>query len=80
MPLLFRRLHDALDRNTAAFERHAEAFDDFRDAFRQDRLRSERMFSELLSAVGEMREDIRTHTKAIESLLDRFGEGPTPAS
>lgn len=87
------RLDDALDRNTAAFERNGEAFDrhaaaydrntaafdDFREAFRQDRLRSERIFQAQMDAIANMRDEIRSHTKAINRVLDRWGEGPTPA-
>jgi hypothetical protein len=92
--LLFRRLHEKLDqidatidRNTRAFERSEQAFSDFQLAFRQDRLRAERVYQEQLAAtmevrasIAEMRDEIRANTQAILRMLDRWGEGPSPAS
>ena len=61
-------------------DRIAKALDDFGDAIRQVNLRNERVTSELVSEIVDRRAEIRAQTRAILRLLDRWGNGPAPAS
>ena len=94
MALLFRRLHEALDRNTAAFDRNAAAFDrnaaasdrnaaafeDLQVVIRESRIREERAFRAFEARLEEHGETIRAQTEALWKLLERWGQGPTSAS
>lgn len=75
------------DRISAAIERNTRALDEFRAALRQMNLRQERVLGEVVAVLADMRAEIRAHTARLEAhteaiwrMLDRWGEGPTPAS
>jgi hypothetical protein len=84
---IFRRLHATLDRidetferNTHAFDRNTQAFDDLGVVIRESRFLQERSLQRFEAAIDDMRAEIRANTDAILKMLDRWGEGPTPAS
>ena len=94
MALLFRRIHASLDRIDGTIERNTRAFDDLQVVIRADRIRGDRTLhaversyegmmrslDKLALAIDELRQESREHTSAIRSMMDRLGEGPTPAS
>ena len=76
----FERNAEASDRNTRAFERHAEAFDDLQTVIRETRILEERALQRFEATMDRISADVNAHTEAIWRLLDRWGEGPSPAS
>ena len=88
---VFRRLHATLDRIDSTIDRNTRAFEDLQVVIRESRVREERAlthFEEALDAwtsrVSAQLEantaQVRAQTEAIWKLLDRWGEGPSPAS
>lgn len=61
-------------------DRLATAVDDLRVTLRDMNARQERVLREVVAAIVDMRAEIRANTEATWKMLDRFGEGPTPAS
>jgi hypothetical protein len=81
----------AFERNQQAFERNQQAFEDLQVVIRENRILGERNaqgFAEDLreilnrhdAAFNELRDEIRANTRAVWRMVDRWGEGPTPAS
>ena len=88
---VFRRLNETLDRIDSTIDRNTRAFEDLQLVIRESRIREERAlthFEEALDAwtsrVSAQLEantaQVRAQTAAIWRMLDRWGEGPTPAS
>lgn len=87
----FERHEHAFERHGQAFE---QAFEDLRIAMREDRVLAERRtqafeqtLGRLVERLDDMGVEIRANTTQLKALtdatfkmLDRFGEGPMPAS
>ena len=87
-------MEDGSDKFDAAIERNTRAFERLEAFLRDERLlhdrrmaaversyeRMERRFELQIATLDDLLERSREHTRAIRSLLDRWGEGPTPAS
>jgi hypothetical protein len=78
---------DLLRKLDATLERNAQAFEDLRVEIREGRIRSERSLQSFERRMEQMGSQIeastertRAGTRAIWRMLDRWGEGPTPAS
>ena len=80
MPLLFRRLHEKFDQIDATIERNTRAFEDLQVVIRENRLLQERSLARFEQRMEDMGRQIRANTEATWRMLDRLGEGPTPAS
>ena len=85
------RNSDAFERNSEAFDRYVRAFEDLQAVIRESRVREERAlqaFEQRLDAnatllARQMEANTRrteAMTEALWRMLDRWGEGPTPAS
>lgn len=79
-PMTVPPLREVIERNT-------RAFDDLIVALREIRMSQDRITRELVAEISDQRAEIRAqtarleaHTRAIWKMLDRWGEGPTPAS
>jgi hypothetical protein len=61
-------------------DRIATALDEFRVALREMNLRQERVLTGFMAELADSRAQLRANTEATWRMLDRWGEGPTPAS
>jgi hypothetical protein len=78
--VLFRRLHATLDRVDATIDRNTQAFEDLQVVIRESGIREERALQRFEATMERISADVNAHTEAIWRLLDRWGEGPSPAS
>jgi hypothetical protein len=78
--VLFRRLHATLDRVDATIDRNTQAFEDLQVVIRESRIREERALQRFEATMERISADVNAHTEAIWRLVDRWGEGPSPAS
>jgi hypothetical protein len=77
---LLRKLDATLERNNQALEHNARAFEDLQLVIRESSLRVERALQAFERRMEHQNARIQAGTDAIWRVLDRWGEGPTPAS
>ena len=76
----FDRLNAGFDRLNEGFDRLDTAFDDLQVVIRENRLLQQRSLEHLEAFVEQINADAEARMGAVRRMLDRWGEGPTPAS